>query len=263
MAHLSIRLLGGFEVKKDGEPITDLGTDKARGLLAYLAVEAARPQRRETLVGLFWPQHGEQRARANLSQALYMLRCALGRDDAGRWLECADRETVQFNRESDYWLDTAALVDALRSARKSQAGDGALSHLTEAAALYTGPFLAGFSLADSPAFEFWSLLQREQLHGLMLTILERLVACHETRAAYEPALSYAWRLAELDPWREEVQQSVMRLLALSGRRCEALAHYVAWRRRLAQELGVAPLATTTQLYQEIRQAFPSASPELD
>ena len=44
---LSISLLGSFQVMLDGNAITQFGYDKVRALLAYLAVEANRPLRRE------------------------------------------------------------------------------------------------------------------------------------------------------------------------------------------------------------------------
>ena len=53
---------------------------------------------------------------------------------------------------------------------------------------------------------------------------------------------------ELEPWQEEGQRQLMRLLAGSGRRAEALAQYEAHRRELAEELGVEPAPETTQLY---------------
>ncbi len=59
MPHLAISLLGSFHVTLDGRPVTAFQSDKGRGLLAYLAVEAARPQRRERLAGLLWPEHNE------------------------------------------------------------------------------------------------------------------------------------------------------------------------------------------------------------
>ena len=52
MAHLSLSFLGGFAVTLDGQPVTAFGTNKVRALLAYLAVESARPHRREELAGL-------------------------------------------------------------------------------------------------------------------------------------------------------------------------------------------------------------------
>ena len=44
MESLHIQLLGAFHVRLDGEPVTVFVSDKARALLAYLAVEANRPK---------------------------------------------------------------------------------------------------------------------------------------------------------------------------------------------------------------------------
>ena len=51
MTRLSISLLGSIKVLLAGEPVTRFEADKALALLAYLAVEAGRPHRRETLAG--------------------------------------------------------------------------------------------------------------------------------------------------------------------------------------------------------------------
>ena len=45
-------------------------------LLVYLAVESERPHRRESLVGLLWPDYAERSARANLRHSLANLRSA-------------------------------------------------------------------------------------------------------------------------------------------------------------------------------------------
>jgi predicted ATPase len=58
---------------------------------------------------------------------------------------------------------------------------------------------------------------------------------------------------DLEPWWEEAHQQLMRLLALSGRRSEALAQYHRCRRLLAEELNVAPSPETTDLYEQIRE----------
>ena len=42
MPHLSLSLLGPFQVMLDGQPVTGFKSNKARALLAYLAVEADR-----------------------------------------------------------------------------------------------------------------------------------------------------------------------------------------------------------------------------
>ena len=60
-AHLSITLLGSFQVTLDGNQVTGFATDKARALLAYLVLSPGRPHRRDSLAGLLWPDTGEAR----------------------------------------------------------------------------------------------------------------------------------------------------------------------------------------------------------
>ena len=78
MSHLRIALFGGFEASLDTQPLVDFGADKARGLLAYLAVESNRPHRRDELAALLWPDSTDARAAHNLSQTLLRLLRALG-----------------------------------------------------------------------------------------------------------------------------------------------------------------------------------------
>ena len=61
-------------------PLSKPESDKARALLAYLAVEADRSHWREALIGFLWPDCPEQTARHNLRQALFNVRHAIGDD---------------------------------------------------------------------------------------------------------------------------------------------------------------------------------------
>ena len=70
MPRLVLSLLGPFQVTLDGQPVTDFKSDKVRALLAYLAVEADRPHRREVLAGLLWPEMPDRQARSNLRDVL-------------------------------------------------------------------------------------------------------------------------------------------------------------------------------------------------
>ena len=56
----------------------------------------------------------------------------------------------------------------------------------------------------------------------------------------------------MDPLREEAYQQLMLILALSGRRSEALAQYDTCCRVLAETLGIEPEAETRALYERIR-----------
>ncbi len=246
MALLSLSLLGPLEVALAGEPVTEFESDKVRALCAYLAVEAQRPHRRDSLAGLLWPDWSDRAARNNLRNALANLRTAIGDRTAVPPYLLITRETIQFNTASDHWLDVAAFRACVET-------DPPVNHaLEEAVALYRGSFLEGFFLQDSYAFEDWSLLTRERIQRQALAALNWLAGYHEQRGEYERACDYAWRHVELEPWQEESHRQLMRLLALTGQRSAALAQYETCCRLLAAELGVEPAEETTKLYEEIR-----------
>jgi DNA-binding SARP family transcriptional activator len=207
VAHLSLSLLGTLEVKVDNQPVTAPITGKARALLAYLAVEADR-QVAEALAGLLWPDWPARSARANLRNALSNLRKAIGDRDAEPPFLLVTWETIQLNRAGDCWVDAWTFGELVQ---------GTETHpMEQAITLYRGPFLQGFSVADSPAFEDWVLVVRERLERQVLEVLQSLTAYDEERGAYARAREHAQRRVEVAPWQEQAHQDLMRLLALSG-----------------------------------------------
>src|SRR3954465_12160785 len=120
MPRLSISLLGQFQATIDSAPVTGFDTDKTRALLAYLAIEAARPHSREALAALLWPELPEDAARRNLRNSVFKLRQALGEDDGGAGLLRVDTRTVQIDPAAGVQVDAAifaALIAACRAHR--------------------------------------------------------------------------------------------------------------------------------------------------
>jgi DNA-binding SARP family transcriptional activator len=79
---LEVKLLGQFEVMRDGKRIT-IPTRNAQALFAFLILHPAKPQRRERLAGLLWPDSSEDSARSNLRHELWRLRKALETEQKG------------------------------------------------------------------------------------------------------------------------------------------------------------------------------------
>src|SRR5256885_10084010 len=78
---IRLRVLGGLSLEGNREPELEAlaGQPKAMALLVYLAV--ARPRgfhQRDRLVGLFWPELDQERARASLRKTLHRIRQGLG-----------------------------------------------------------------------------------------------------------------------------------------------------------------------------------------
>src|SRR5262245_23556854 len=205
MARLELSFLGPLRVVLDGRPVDGLGYDKVRALLAYLAVEGDRSQRRETLAALLWPDHSDKEARHGLSQALTTLRHALGDATASPPYLLASRDAIGFNPASDHWVDVTAFV-ALREAsdrhphRQLAVCAACADRLAQATALYRGDFLTGYSLAGCEEFEDWVRAQRERLRRRCLVGLEHLATFHERRGDYAQAREAVARQLELDTW---------------------------------------------------------------
>lgn len=256
MSHLSLSVLGEFQILKDGVPIQTIESDKVRALLAYLAVEADCAHKRESLIGLLWPDYPDPAARHNLRQALFNLRRALDDHTATPPYLVISRAAIQFNRESDYSLDLVEfdrLYPWKRNSGRVRGDSPSITRqLEDMVALYRGEFLQRFYLEDSPEFEEWVLVQRETVHQQMLDVLTHLADGFERRGEYQMARCYASRQLELDPWREEAHSQVMRLLALEGQRSAALAQYEICRKVLAEELAAEPSPQTRELYEQIR-----------
>jgi DNA-binding SARP family transcriptional activator len=249
MAHLRLSLLGSFRIALDGEPLVGFKSARERALLAYLAVEADRPHSREKLAGLLWPEWPDQSALRNLRYGLSDLRRVLRDPEAKKPFLLVSREQLQFDASSDHWLDVAAFATLAKGDRAQPAMP---ERLEEAVALHQGPFLEGFSVADSAPFEDWATTTRERLGRELRSALQVLAASYEQQGDYGRAEGHARRLLALEPYDETVHQQVMRVLALSGRRSAALAQYEACRRLLAAELNLEPSPETADLFEKIR-----------
>jgi DNA-binding SARP family transcriptional activator len=250
-------LLGAPEIRVDGRKL-DVDTRKASALLVHVAV-TGRPVSRETLAALFWPESDPERARATLRRTLSSLRSALG----GRWL-VTDGETVSLE-DDGIWMDVAEfrrLLDAClgHGHPPAETCPLCLEPLEAAVALDRGPFLAGFGLRDSVAFDDWQQALGAELRRDLATALERLADLLDRGGERARAITQAERRLAIDPLNESAHGQLIRLYARAGDRSAALEQYRECVRVLDRELGVRPLDATTDLYHAVLEGT-LASPE--
>ena len=256
MAQLEICLLGTFQITHTAASVTEFSSNKVRALLAYLVVESDRPHRRDALAGLLWPESDQRAALSSLRNALANLRLVIGDRKASPPYLLISRDAIQFNSDSNYHLDAAELF---HHDSRPQAD---IRRRIAAMECYRGPFLQGFSVPDSAAFEEWASLWRERLERKTLEGLHWLAEYYETRGDITQALVYARRQAVIDPWVEQGHHHIMHLLAISGQREQAIRQYQTLCEILSKNLSVVPSQNTTQLYQEILSGkFPAAQPK--
>ena len=239
---LRLTLFGPPLVERAGAPVT-FDTRKAVAILARLAV-AGRPIARVQLAALLWPEADDERARSALRRtlsvagsvgsALVVDRTSVGLDPALTWSDVAEFETL-------------AQSDDTRTLRR-------------AADLAQDGFLAGFALRDAPDFDDWQRTVDESLRLTLGGVLDRLVDAAQSAGDVGGALTDARRRLNLDPLHEPAHQNLIRLLAWNGDRSGAMAQYRACVRVLDQELGVAPLPETEDLYVQVREGSLAAPP---
>jgi DNA-binding SARP family transcriptional activator/predicted ATPase len=240
-SELQLFVLGRPRIERDGQPLADLVSAKAQALLIYLAL-TRKTYSRSALAGLLWGDMPEETARANLRLALTKLRKVVGDHLAISW------QDVALNTNLPYHVDAAEL---LAGAGKPE--QRTTEQLRSALSLYRGDFLDDFPVQNAPDFESWALVERERLRQIALNGWRHLAAEYRAHGVLAESVEATRQVLALDPWDEEAHQQLMWLLASSGQRSAALAHYEVCRHVLAEELGVDPAPATVALYEQIKR----------
>ncbi len=246
LSTLTLHLFGAPRAEIDGKPVvTD--TRKAIALLAYLAV-TRQPQTRDALATLFWPELDQTHARAALRRTLSALNAAA----ALPWLH-VEREQVTLAVDGDFDCDVHRFERCVAGCLPdgAVAADRCRPLLEEAAQLYHGDFLEGFTLRDSAAFDDWQFFRAEGYRTMLAKVLEALVRCAIQEHDWPNAIAHARRRLTIDPLHEPAHRQLMQLYSWNDQRAAALRQYQECRRILEDELGVPPLPETDTLHAAI------------
>ena len=260
MAQVALYMFGPPRFEIDSKPAT-IDTRKALALFVYLAV-TRRPHTRDALAGLLWPDYDQIHARATLRRTLSPLHRLLGEGFLN-----IEREMLAIQSEVALWTDVDEFEKLLANCQKhGHDVNGVcaicLPLLAKASDLYTDGFLAGFALRDSPTFDDWQWAQGERLRRSLASALERLAIGYSASGEYDAALLTARRWLSLDRLHEPAHRLLMSIYAWAGQRSAALQQYRNCVQALDEELGVAPLEATTELYEALRAKQLPPAPEL-
>lgn len=249
MPEVEFRFLGAPQILYNQHPVMP-DTRKGVALLAFLAV-SNQPQTRDTLAALLYPDYDDAHARGALRRTLHAVRKILPEK-----VVTVSRDQIELSRGSSIWVDVnhfKELISRTESHPHHSLSECTvcLGDLEEATILYRGDFLAGFSLRDSVNFDDWQFFQSEELRRSLISGLGILTSHHRSHGNFDTSIQYAQRWVRIDPLSEEAHRELMLAFAVSGQRNAALRQYQECVRILEKELGVPPLAETTELYQEI------------
>lgn len=250
---IRFRLLGSVDLRdEDGKEVRGvLAQPKRLALLAYLTIATRLgTSRRDTLLGLFWPELDQDRARNALNKAVYFLRQMLG--DNVVVSRSADELAINCDR---LWCDVRAFDEAV----------AAQDHETTSE-LYRGNLLAGLFLGDNREFEEWLDGERTSRKGQYVAALEELANQATGRGDHTRVVDllrtiYSVQLSGRTAYR------LAGALASLGDREGALAFGAQHAAKTRVELGVEPdpsfIALCEQLRVSARRVQPRVQPNDD
>src|SRR5881396_2083935 len=166
MPPVSCRVLGPVRVTVAGaDAPAELLWRKHVALLVYLARSPRKSRTREHLISLLWSDRDERQARHSLSEALRVLRRALGDERL-----VADVDQVRLAPD-------AVTLDCDRFAELCERREWA-----NAAALVDGEFLEGLAIPEANDFESWLAAERALWRAQALEALVQGIAADLAQA---------------------------------------------------------------------------------
>ncbi|HLF28072.1 MAG TPA: tetratricopeptide repeat protein [Anaerolineae bacterium] len=239
---IEVRAFGPGHVFRDSRLLSVQewgGSAIARELLFYLLDRP--PQRKEEIGAMFWPNLSPGKMTSAFHAAKYRARRALGVE-----FVIYQDDTYQVNPAAAIWYDVAEFERLLDTVQhRSRDDPDRMTELQRAIDLYSGEYLSG-------VYADWVTERRQILQTRYFDALNQLLDALLRQRHYEQALELCQRGIEFDYYREDLHRGLMRSLAETGRRAEALMHYKALARRLRKDLRASPAPATRDLFVRIR-----------
>lgn len=236
---IELFLLGGVELRGIDRKLADrlLAQPKLTALLAFLALSPEqRPQRRDRIVALLWPELDQAHARAALRKGVHALRAALGQDV----VRSRGDEEIGL-AVPPVWCDAVELATAADSGR-----------MLQAVTLHQGELMSGFHLSQCADFEHWldgeRSLARERAAAAawgLARILEGDNRLTDAGLWARRAVRYSWD-------DERVLRRTLGMLARIGDHAGALRLYDEFAQRMRSELEAEPSPETRAMADSLR-----------
>jgi DNA-binding NarL/FixJ family response regulator/DNA-binding SARP family transcriptional activator len=246
---MRFRLLGPLEVWTDGtwQPV---GSPKWRSLLACLLLQVGQVVATDTLIKELWGDEPPDTGKNLIS--IYVLRLR-------RLLEDADGRLLSY-RSPGYMLSVSdgetdiqrfgIMVDEAREELASGDPFRAKTIIEDALGLWRGQLLA--DVPPSPIVSEGS----ERISELKLDALELKIAADMQSLGYRQVVPELRRLVAEHPLREGPWLMLMRALAATSGRAEALAAYNEAIKVMSEERGVGPSPALSRAYADLQSGHP-------
>ncbi len=251
---LSITLFGHFTVVRGDRPLDLCRSSNGQAILQYLAAQPGFRAAADILMDILWPDDEPDIARHKLQVAVSVLRRSLNqgyRCEPGGGYILFKHQVYQINPLATLRTDVNQFLQLYQVGRHGSGAD-MVAAFKQACSLYVGSFLAENLYAD------WTLRRREQLCQNYLAMCSELAAYYLGLGQFEETTRWANIVLGENRCDEAAHRQIMLAYAAQGRRSDALRQFYSCEQVLKQELNIAPVLETVQLYQDILAGHPSS-----
>ena len=237
---LAVYTLGEARVVMDEKPLAKnvWQTATTKELFFFFATH---PQgwRKEQVMDKLWPDLSRGQANDLFHTGIYRIRRAI-------FGECLvfRNGLYELNPEMACWLDVDEFEDALHEAQGMNTPEEKIRQLERALDLYQGDFL-------TEVYADWCAARREQLRARFLQALAESAHLAFETGNVKRALELQQQRLNHDPLDEGAYRDLIRLYILLGNRAAAIQTFQQCVQRLKEELGVAPLPETLEMYRQL------------
>ena len=220
----------------DGKEIT-FPLRRAEALIFYLVCN--KTATREEIISLLWDHIDQEAGRRNLRNLLYVIKKTMGID----FIISSQKTRLSLN--PDIKVDCDYL-------RFMECGDYMSMH---------GPFLNGFGIKDSCAFDEWVDQTRSRIRTQCLAYLTDQVKSTTKVGVVGRAERCALEYLQRNPSDEQMVRFLMTLYQSQARYFDGIQIYQQLYQYLSLEMGITPLAETVYLYRQMLKEWNMAVSE--
>jgi len=237
MQKLQIRTFGRFEVAVDGKSITNWNNTRAKNILKLLVIHAETTLPQEFFVEALWPDQPVDAALNSLRVAIHELRRKLqsvGATNGSQSPIARLHGGYSLDLTRPIWIDCIHFQKLWELGRShAENGDLPLASRVyeEAIELYRGDFL------DEDRYEEWTLIRRERLLDIYLTMLEHLADIYLQHGEFLGCIQACQKILEKDLCHEGAYHKIIDCYLREGQTSRAIRWFEICRNALLVELG--------------------------
>ncbi|KAA0547623.1 transcriptional regulator [Bacillus sp. BGMRC 2118] len=247
---LRVQTLGRFRVWIGDKEVRekDWQRGKAKELFELFITKRHQYFQKDTLYQLLWADVDEKAASRDFKVAFNALHNAIEPQRKARtnpFFFKREGQSYGVNPKASMYLDAEEFERWIRAGLKEKDNEKAFNFLSKGLELYDGDYL------PERRYEEWCIAERERLLVYYLRGAEKLAQLSVQKSQYDEAIHWCENILEKDNTWEEAYRLLMYCFYQKNNRPLAIRWYKKCCNSLENELGVAPMEPTKQMFEMI------------